>query len=905
MDVDLANAGTASLAEGSLSFGLLQIVSEARNEHGLRHHDYKLYREYCSKKVHRLRRVERITHADDKHVAVKQTKPGNPGRKGKSGTSGKGRKVRQTPTSQSAAAKTQGPNVFTPKVIKAENISNERPVLLLLFEAERAWAHSQEYRNASFENEEDNKLRKLGLSRLKRAVQWADELISLLRALPENAVDAQLIAEAVAYRTTLEGIRLFDRGTDATHESALAQFCVARVLLNDIATYSPTSRREALAYTFVDQGEAPLRFCAYQLGLTSDLSNLDILARERASPEVCEQVYTGYASVVSRLREVSEARIASGEEQKRSVKVEWHGRQFSIRNPDLLEAIAKVQTEQEHLTQVLHSAATANVDSEDGATRREKRTFVRLTHAQRRAKKRSAGSAGSAVKAGSGSRVSSTGESDPYDRALAALGEAEEISQQLIAENEEALAKSHTARFEAASADLRLVHDYIQYQLMSLRIARAEHMMKSIKTRTDRHEAQAQAVLESKLARLAGKSSPSSSRATDGANSVKKDRPKRVLATKKVGKKRLNVRRQKQRSKSKPKAQKAKVASPAQGSKHHRRPARSGTRAQRVKQRAAEARQLRSDSLEEARRRIIQSVPSLARLFDGAEVSVSTIATLGLVESDPETSSLVDAKAAWYRAEMLRTIARAYALSGSYAQALLLLARASLFVRQARQSFGLVVLDGADAGEDSTALQANKDFPPLISAEVLDLQDEEIKSATHATQREMFFGKHKVVIAGSAGAYAASKRKVAGGGGGGVATDASRLGTALRDLATKYVDFEDTIDLQQASSLPEDVQAQLEEELETIEQQARGATSSSQEPKKKGKEQDVPVVAPKSSAAPQQPTAKPTADVQSVKGDDVDETTGGPYDPANDDEGGEGEGAQQARGWFGGWFGRK
>ncbi|CAD6884628.1 unnamed protein product [Tilletia controversa] len=64
-------------------------------------------------------------------------------------------------------------------------------------------------------------------------------------------------------------------------------------------------------------------------------------------------------------------------------------------------------------------------------------------------------------------------------------------------------------------------------------------------------------------------------------------------------------------------------------------------------------------------------------------------------------------------------------------------------------------------------------------------------------------------------------------------------------------------------------------------------------------------VAPKSSAATYQPTAKPTANVQSVKGDDVDETTGGPYDPANDDEGGEGEGAQQARRWFGGWSGRK
>ncbi|KAE8222748.1 hypothetical protein CF319_g4108 [Tilletia indica] len=906
MEVDLANASSASLPEGSLSFGLLQVVSEARNEHGLRHHDYKLYREYCSKKVHRLRRVERITHADEKHTAIKQTKRTNTGKKGKSGPSGKGRKVRQNPTSQSAAAKTQGPNTFTPKVIKAETISNERPILLLLFEAERAWAHSQEYRNASFENEEDSKLRKLGLSRLKRAVQWADEIITLLRALPENAVDAQLIAEAVAYRTTLEGIRLFDRGTDATHESALARFCVARVLLNEIATHSPTSRREALAYTFIDQGEAPLRFCAYQLGLSTDSSDLDSLARERASPEVCEQVYAGYASVVSRLREVSEARIASGGEQKRSIKFEWHGRQFPVRNPDLLEAIAKVQKEQDHLDQVLDSAGKGNAESKDAPAKREKRTFVRLTHAQRRAKKRSTGAASSAAKTDSGSRVSSAGDLDPYDRALVALGEAEEISQQLIAENEEALTKSHTARYEAASADLRLVHDYIQYQLMSLRISRAEHMINSIQTRADRHEAHAHAVLEAKLAALAGKSSSSASGTKEGSSAAKKGRAeKRKLASKKVPKKRLNVRRQKQRSKSKSKTPKAKVVTAATTSKHRRRPARSGTRTQRARQRAADARQLRSDSLEEGRRRLIQSVPSLARLYDGAEVSVSTIATLGLVESDPETSSLVDAKAAWYRAEMLRTIARAYALSGSYAQALLLLTRASLFVRQARQSYGLVVLDGTDVPEDSTALQANKDFPPLINAEVLDSQDEEIKNATRATQREMFLGKHKVVIAGSAGAYAASKRRVAGGGG--VATDASRLGTALRDLANKYVDFEDEIDLQQASSLPEDVQAEFEEELERIEQEARGTTTSQQKQKKqaKVKEQEVPAVVVKPSAPVKAQVATPSAVVEPITDGDPDEGAEGPYDPANDDESGETEGAQQARGWFGGWFGRK
>ncbi|KAK0531361.1 signal recognition particle subunit srp68 [Tilletia horrida] len=902
MEVDLANAGAATLADGALSFGLLQVVSEARNEHGLRHHDYKAYREFCTKKVHRLRRGERITHADEKHAAAaKQSKPVAGGKKRKA--AGKGRRVRQTPASQAAAAKSQGPNVFTPKVIKAESITSERPALLLLFEAERAWAHSQEYRNASFDNEEDGKLRKVGLNRLKRAAQWADELIGLLRALPEAAVDAQLVAEAVAYRTMLEGIRLFDRGNDASQEPALVQFCVARVLLNTIAEQSPTSRREALAFTFIDQGEAPLRFCAYQLGLTSDGSNLDALASQRASSEVCEQVYPGYAVVVGRLQKDNEARLQAGGQQKRTIKVEWHGRELSIRNPDLLEAVARFQSEQEHLTDMLGAAKATGgpKDAKDG-----KRGFVRLSHRERRAKKRNAGAASASAaatsRAGSNSRVSSSAKMDPYDRTLVALGEAEEISQQLIAENEEALAKSHTARYEAASADLRLVHDYIQYQLMSLRVARAEHLISGIQSRAERQEARAQAIMESKLAVLQGKGRP-----RDADAKTKRNKPKRVAATKKILKKRPNVRKQKQKAKPKSKA-----ASKTPTKQHQRHPARSGTRALRVRQRAAEARQLRNDSLEEARRRVIQSVPGLARLYDGAEASVASIATLGLVESDPEISSLVDAKAAWYRAEMLRTIARAYALSGSYAQALLLLTRAGLFVRQARQSLSLVGIEGSD---DSTAQGANQDFPPLITSDTLDAQEKEIASSTRATQREMYLGQHKVIIAGSSGAYAASRRKVAGGGG--VATDASRLGTALRDLANKYVDFEDAVDLQQATVIPADVQEELDDELSRILQSARGSTAAQTVQKKPA--QAAASAAAKAPAASKTQASEKAAPVKASASassanpikvqaaqDEAVASAEGPYDPANDDEDeDDAAAAQQSRGWFGGWFGRK
>ncbi|KAL9935101.1 hypothetical protein V8E36_006177 [Tilletia maclaganii] len=894
MEVDLVNAGAAKLEDGALAFSLLQVVSEARNEHGLRHHDYKAYREYCSKKVHRLRRVERITHADDKHAPAasasnaKANKSISTAGKRSKGTAA--RKTRQTPASQAAAARAQGPNTFTPQVIHAQNVTNGRPALLLLFEAERAWAHSQEYRNASFENDEDTKLRKLGLGRLRRAVSWADDLVALLKALPEAAVDAQLVAEAVAYRTTLEGFRLFDRGTETSQDAALDQFAVARVLLNTIATHSPTSRREAVTYTFVDQGEAPLRFCAYQLGLSSDSSDLDAIVEQRATSEVCERIVPGYEAVVTRLKQASELHLRSGGEQKRSIKVEWHGRELPIRNPDLLEAIAKVQAEQEHLAQVLNAAEARAAEPTEETPKGDTKAFQKLTHAQRRARRQAAGATAGVPRGSSqpGTRLSSA-QFDPYDRPLVALGEAEEVSRQLIAETEDALSKSHTTRYETASADLRLVRDYIQYQLMGLRVARAEHLINALQARAARQDAQAQAVADSKLAALQGKSSsPSATR--NAAN--KKQKPKRVSATKKELKKRPNVRRKAKLGKSS--TRQAKKSSPA--AQRKRTPARSGTRALLSRQRAADARDLKNSILEDARRRTIQGVPGLARLYDSAEASVAVIATLGLVESDPEISSLVDAKAAWYRAEMLRAIARAYALSGSYAQALLLLTRAGLFVRQARQSLSLITLDDSDTG----SVKANKDFPPFIDTAALNTQEESVSTLMQQTRREMFLGQHKVVIAGSSSAYAASHSRTAGGGG--VATDASRLGVALRDLATKYVDFDDTVDLQQATVLPEDVQAELEDELDRITASARGAQTAHKPvyPDTRGTGQPSAI----------QPTGAASVDAKEAQVDGTaphtDSTASGPYDPGNaDDDEAEVQPAQQSRGWLGGWFGRK
>ena len=133
-----------------------------------------------------------------------------------------------------------------------------RPAQLLLFEAERAWAHSQDLRSQSNADGEDPVLRKQGLNRARRAVQWSGDLAKLVDALGAR-VDALSQAEVTSYGLVIQGSVAFDKGD---YKKALELLAVARQLLAVVAHCSSDSRGEALANSFVDGTEAQMRFCA-------------------------------------------------------------------------------------------------------------------------------------------------------------------------------------------------------------------------------------------------------------------------------------------------------------------------------------------------------------------------------------------------------------------------------------------------------------------------------------------------------------------------------------------------------------------------------------------------------------------------------------------------------------------
>eukprot|EP00829_Urostomides_striatus_P009479 TRINITY_DN2074_c0_g1_i2.p1 TRINITY_DN2074_c0_g1~~TRINITY_DN2074_c0_g1_i2.p1 ORF type:complete len:142 (+),score=62.80 TRINITY_DN2074_c0_g1_i2:118-543(+) len=57
------------------SISLLPMVSAAENQNGLRHKDYKRYQNYCSRKIHKLRKVLRLTQGKNREFIKKEITP--------------------------------------------------------------------------------------------------------------------------------------------------------------------------------------------------------------------------------------------------------------------------------------------------------------------------------------------------------------------------------------------------------------------------------------------------------------------------------------------------------------------------------------------------------------------------------------------------------------------------------------------------------------------------------------------------------------------------------------------------------------------------------------------------------------------------------------------------------------
>jgi signal recognition particle subunit SRP68 len=192
---------------------VLEIIKAAQAQNGLRMNDYDRYREYCARRLRRLRTAKTIRF-------------------------------------------TQGKKKYQKHELTPEKVTDARFLLMPLMMAERAWAMAQGIKAADA-GESSGSRRAHALQRLRKAVAHAGEL----QALTAARGDGRTALEAEAYAAWLQGT--YQLETEAW-EAALAAFVTARSIYEQLAAVAARRTRD-LYLARVDEIAPNERFCRYNL----------------------------------------------------------------------------------------------------------------------------------------------------------------------------------------------------------------------------------------------------------------------------------------------------------------------------------------------------------------------------------------------------------------------------------------------------------------------------------------------------------------------------------------------------------------------------------------------------------------------------------------------------------------
>ncbi|WWD22836.1 hypothetical protein CI109_107330 [Kwoniella shandongensis] len=366
-----------------LSFKLLSLLSKERAVYGLRNGDNERYRRHCANKIHRLRQVT-------------------------GSTCGKGKVYK------------------APATVDANSVKDIKQLHLLLFSAERALAHSHEFKAIKSKTPT---IKRDQISWLRRALKLSTQLYEIVQSLAATTtssstgggvkVDQRTLAEVTIYHLTIRAENAFER---SNWISALSDLAVRRRILTTLSEGAKDSYDEALAIEFIDAQDPLIRFCAYKLG-RPESHDIEGVMKD-VDEEVMEEALPGLGKLIEGLRgETGVEEMEKG--RKRLEDVEFAGEKVELRNAEIVGVMVRVQ-------EVLNKL-------EEGKK------------------------SGAKGKGGKGMKG--------WDRVLSVLGEAEGVARKLL-EDHEASGSSTSLRSTKTAQSLSLAHQYIIYLLLTHRIQR-------------------------------------------------------------------------------------------------------------------------------------------------------------------------------------------------------------------------------------------------------------------------------------------------------------------------------------------------------------------------------------------------------------------------------------------------
>ncbi|XP_073997012.1 signal recognition particle 68 [Rhodnius prolixus] len=202
---------------------ILKIITDAQQQHGLRHSDYQRYRGYCTRRIRRLRKTLHLPQGDKRH--------------------------------------------FKRRDVTEIHLKDERYLYIPLMLSERAWGYAMQLRQES--NTEPRKRFHL-VSKLRKAVHYAEQLESLCQS---ELCDARSKLESQAYAAWIRGSFFFEV---KAWKEAMDNLQQAQVVYEKLC--SAVNESDQAVYKNKCEELVPsLRYCAYSIGDNTAISDLKSL----------------------------------------------------------------------------------------------------------------------------------------------------------------------------------------------------------------------------------------------------------------------------------------------------------------------------------------------------------------------------------------------------------------------------------------------------------------------------------------------------------------------------------------------------------------------------------------------------------------------------------------------------
>lgn len=280
MDVESASDGKGKETEGiSISMPVLTAIKDSQSQYGLRHGNYTRYRQYCCRRLRRLRKSVKFLH---------------------------------------------GRVHFKKKKLEAKNVKGDRHLSIPLLNAERAWSYAMQLKD-DLSKEDDSRKQHHLLKRLGRAVKWS----KMLQELTLEVGDTRTQIEAEAYASWMAGNEHMER---MRWREALRSHLRSKTLCENLAKVSDIEAEERCNEMAAEMN-ATVRLCKYNVRKQIDKKQIDALVNESTIMD---------SELQAKFENMAEAYKKKANTSS-SFTILWNGRKVPVTNQKICKILSEVE----------------------------------------------------------------------------------------------------------------------------------------------------------------------------------------------------------------------------------------------------------------------------------------------------------------------------------------------------------------------------------------------------------------------------------------------------------------------------------------------------------------------------------------------------------------------------------